>query len=501
MPLNVPTFFRAEGEMARRMRLFDWESTPLGTPQRWSRSLHTLVDVMLGSRQPMFLTWGPERILLYNDSYALILGKRNEQALGAKFEDVWYDILEKVEPILDRAYAGEPTHIEDLALLMHRNGFPEETNFSFSYTPVHGEDGRVAGMFCACTETTPQVKAKEAMAAEKDRLEQLFQQAPGLMCMVRGPDHIFEYVNTAYRDLVGHERELVGKPVREALPEVEGQGFVELLNSVYSTGEAFSASQMQVGIRRRSDSEIENRFLDFIYQPVRDSSGAVNGIFVEGYDVTERVEAQERQQLLLREMNHRVKNLFSVALGMVGITARSTQTKQEMTRALQGRLGALARASAISQFDATSRDASGGTTFGALVSEVMEPYANDGGSRAGVQIYADCQELPIAGDAVTSLALAFYEMATNAVKHGSLSFPEGSLMIKWTIDGDMLDFHWDEEGGPSVEGSPEARGFGTSLVKRSIEGQLNGRADWQWRQEGLSFHARIPLQNLAPAEA
>jgi len=149
--MELSAFLRADGEMAARMRSFDWASSRLGPPRDWPRSLHTLVDVMLGSRQPMFLTWGPERILLYNDSYALILGKRNLDALGRGFEDVWFDIMEKVKPILDRAYAGEPTHMDDIALLMHRNGFPEEAHFSFSYTPVHDEVGSVAGMSVSYT--------------------------------------------------------------------------------------------------------------------------------------------------------------------------------------------------------------------------------------------------------------------------------------------------------------------------------------------------------------
>jgi len=485
--------------MADRMRRFDWLRTPLGSPRDWPRSLHTLVDVMLGSRQPMFLTWGPERILLYNDSYALILGKRNPEALGRGFEDVWFDIMDKVKPILDRAYAGEPTHMDDIALLMHRNGFPEEAHFSFSYTPVRDEAGSVAGMFCACTETTHEVRTKAAMMAEKERFEQLFEQAPSLMCMVRGPEHVFEYVNTAYRTFVGKERDVIGKPVGAALPELDNQGFLDLLDSVYRTGEAFGASQMPVEIRREPGLPIERRYLDFIYQPVKDASGIVTGIFVEGYDVTERVEAQERQKLLLREMNHRVKNLFSIAIGMVGITARSTQTKQEMTQALQGRLGALARASAISQFDPATRKSGGGTMLRTLIGEVMEPYADedDPGGRERIQL--EGEDLPVAGDAITSLALALYELATNAIKHGSLSAPGGSIRIAWGIDGSALNFFWDEEGGPPLVERREVRGFGTSLVKRSLEGQLNGSVSWQWKRDGLSFNARIPLTGLAGA--
>ncbi|TCZ52743.1 PAS domain-containing sensor histidine kinase [Roseicella aquatilis] len=145
------------GALGGLIRAHDWSATPLGPPGTWPQALKTLVAVMLGSRQPMFITWGPERIMLYNDGYAPILGARHPGALGAPFPAVWFDIQADVAPILDRAYAGEGTHMDDITLVMTRNGYPEETHFSFSYTPVRDETGAVAGMFCACAETTGRV--------------------------------------------------------------------------------------------------------------------------------------------------------------------------------------------------------------------------------------------------------------------------------------------------------------------------------------------------------
>ena len=153
-------FLAGGGEMGARIRARDWAATPLGPVAAWPVALKTLVAVMLGARQPMFVAWGPERIMLYNDGYGLLCGARHPAALGRPFREVWFDILDDVGPILERAFAGEGSHMDDIAFIMHRNGYPEEAHFAFSYTPVRDESGAVAGMFCACSETTGRVIAE-----------------------------------------------------------------------------------------------------------------------------------------------------------------------------------------------------------------------------------------------------------------------------------------------------------------------------------------------------
>ena len=122
-------------------------------------------------------------------------------------------------------------------------------------------------------------------AAEMERLQQLFEQSPSFMAVLRGPDHRFELTNPGYLQLIGH-RDVIGKTLREALPEVEGQGFLELLDKVYATGEPFIGRSAQVFLQRTPDAPPELRFLDFVYQPIRSSDGVITGVFVEGIDVT-----------------------------------------------------------------------------------------------------------------------------------------------------------------------------------------------------------------------
>ena len=136
--------------------------------------------------------------------------------------------------------------------------------------------------------------------AERQYLRRLFDQAPGFVCVLRGPDHVFTLVNNAYRQLIG-QRDPVGKPVREALPEVEGQGFFKVLDDVYTTGRPFVGHGMAVRLQREADSVLEERFLDFVYQPIFDSDGRVTGIFVQGNDITPQRQLEAERQGLLEQ--------------------------------------------------------------------------------------------------------------------------------------------------------------------------------------------------------
>ena len=286
-----PDFLAGGGRMGELMRAHDWSASPLGLPETWPQSLRTLVRLMLNAKQAMFIAWGPELAFLYNDDYAPIFGAKHPHALGRPFAEVWSDIWDQIKPLVDSTLAGEAIGFEDLLIPMERNGYPEAAYFTFSYNPVHDEGGMVAGMFCVAIETTSKVLAERRLATESERLRELFHQAPGFMAMLRGPEHIFEMVNASYYQLVGH-RDILGKPVLEALPEVTEQGFKELLDRVYTSGEPFVGQGIAVTLQREPDSEPEERFVDFVYQPIKDAHGRVSGVFAEGSDVTEAKKAE-----------------------------------------------------------------------------------------------------------------------------------------------------------------------------------------------------------------
>ena len=155
------------------MRSQDWSASPLGPPESWPQSLRTVVGLLLQSRFPMFVAWGEELGFLYNDPYAEILGAKHPAALGKRFYDIWSEIWPDISPLIDAAMAGQATYREDLPLVMNRKGYDEQTWFTFSYSPVRDESGKVAGMFCACWETTPKVLAERALRESEGRLRAL----------------------------------------------------------------------------------------------------------------------------------------------------------------------------------------------------------------------------------------------------------------------------------------------------------------------------------------
>ncbi|MCJ2066004.1 PAS domain-containing protein [Methylobacterium sp. J-088] len=303
--MTMKAFLSGGGEAGALMRGIAWASTPLGEPATWPSDLRALVRMVLAAPHPTFVAWGPRRVMLYNDAYAPMLGLKHPETLGRPFFDVWPEVEASVAPLMDRAFGGEAVRAVEIETAPLRNGKPETAHFSFDYTPMHDDAGGVAGIVCVCTETTDRVLAERKVTADTERQRRMFGQAPGFIAIVAGHDHVFEFVNDAYLRLVG-ERPLIGKTVREGLPELVGQGFYELLDGVFANGERFLAHDVPIRLRRGNGSD-EERFLDFVYEPIRDDAGKVTGIFVEGHDVTATRQAREA----LRASEERYRSLFN----------------------------------------------------------------------------------------------------------------------------------------------------------------------------------------------
>jgi PAS domain S-box-containing protein len=165
----VTPFLDGGGEMGELIRLYDWSKTPLGVPQSWPQSLKTCVRIMLTSRQPMWIGWGKELIKLYNDPYKAIVGGKHPWALGKPASEVWKDIWPDIEPMLKKVMEkDEGTYVESQLLIMERNGYPEETYYTFSYTPIPGDKGGTAGMICANTDDTQKIIGERQLRTLKD---------------------------------------------------------------------------------------------------------------------------------------------------------------------------------------------------------------------------------------------------------------------------------------------------------------------------------------------
>ena len=281
------------GSMGARLREFDWSATPLGPLAQWPAALRVTVDQMMTSKFPACLFWGPELIAIYNDGYRMMLGTKGE-ALGEPLRVTWAEVWEQLQPIAQKALAGESTFIEDYCIRLQRGGGMQDAWFTFNYGPVFDEHGRVVGMLDTVVETTSQVLARR-------RLQAMLQQMPGFAGVLMGPDHVYEFVNDAYLEISG-PREFAGRSVREVFPDLAGQGFYEMLDEVYATGRPFRANAIPIKLDRADG----DRFIDLLYQPTRDAQGQVEGIFVGGYDVTDRVAAEARLKALNANLEQRV---------------------------------------------------------------------------------------------------------------------------------------------------------------------------------------------------
>lgn len=477
--------FPPDSEVGPVVQSLDWSATPLGPIEQWPHSLLAVVRLMLNSKFPMFVAWGEDLTFIYNDAYSPILGAKHPQAMGRPFKEIWGEIWEEILPLIERALAGEASWLEDLPLTMNRHGYDERTHFTFSYSPVHGETGDIAGMFCTCTETTKKVTAEQEIADQRNRLMMMFEQAPGFMAMLRGPEHVFELANAAYVDLIGR-REYLGKPVRSVLPEIEDQGFFDALDAVYETGEPFNARGMPITLTQGPGGTSGERFLDFVYQPVTDARGDVSGIFVEGYDVTERKRAEDHQRLLIDELNHRVKNMLAVVQGIAMQTLKGDAATPAARQAFEQRLGALAATHTL-----LTRGNWADVSIREVVSASLEPFREGTG-----RIVMDGPQLEISPKTAITLALALHELATNAAKYGALSNDTGTVTISWQVSDKggepRLGFLWTENGGPAVE-PPARRGFGTRMIERGLAVELDGEVKIEFKPSGVVCSVDAPF--------
>lgn len=355
--------------MGALMRSHDWAATPVGSPETWPQGLKTTVRLLLTSRHPMFIWWGQRLTCFYNDAYSMTLGPdRHPSMLGCDGREAWAEIWDVIGPDIEHVMAGHGATWHERQLVpITRGECREDVWWTYGYSPIDDESvsTAVGGVLVICQDKTAEVRADQAHADEARRLRQLFEQAPGFIAMLRGPNHVFELTNASYVRFVG--REVLGKPVREGLPELEGQGFFELLDQVYATGVPFTARRRLVKLASGPDSALDQRYVSFVYQPVYDASGAVSGIFIEGSDVTEAslaMEALEASQAQLREANTTLEQRVVERTAALRANEARLRAIFETSYQLQGLLatdGALleANATALAVIEATLPDVVG----------------------------------------------------------------------------------------------------------------------------------------------
>ena len=227
--------------------------------------------------------------------------------------------------------------------------------------------------------------------------------------------------------------------------------------------------------------------------PMRDERGAVVRWFGTGTDIHETKQAAEERELVAQELSHRIKNTFLVIAGLIGLYARHDPAMRPFAKELRERVVALGRAHNFVRPQARHLPpADIPVTLRGLLAELTEPYRLDGRDR--IRIFGD--DLPIDDRAATPMALLVHELATNAVKYGSLSTVDGTVEIDTRLNDDRLIIAWSESGGPPLTDAVRVEGFGTRLSRLSVESQLGGLLRYAWYPKGLQVIVDVPRSSL-----
>jgi len=268
--------------MGALLRGIDWAASPLGPPDGWPVSLRVVVGLLLHSQTPMLVWWGPSLVQLHNQAYHNTLGAdRQTSLLGKPARGRADGIWTAVEPLIESVMQGNGcVSAKDALLPMPRNGQLVPVYWDYELCPIDDGEG-VGGVLAIVHDVSDEHLDDERLGIASANLVNLFDQSPGFIALLSGPEHVYEFTNIEYRKLMG-DRDFVGKPVRQAVPEIEGQGFFELLDGVYGTGQTYVGKSLPMRFRPEPDGELIDVTVDLVYKPMMDPAGKIFGIFVEG---------------------------------------------------------------------------------------------------------------------------------------------------------------------------------------------------------------------------
>ena len=315
-------FLAGGGEAGAQLRATDWSKSPLGAPADWPRSLKTAVRLMLTTGHPLSIFWGPQAIWLFNDARGVSIGsERRATAMAQPGQVVWRESWDIIGPQVAQVMAGDgSTWHENAMVPIFREGRFEEAYWTYSYGPIDDEDiaTGVGGVLVIGNETTEQILAEKRAVTQTARLARLFDQSPGYIAVTEGPEHRIEFVNPNFSLLMGH-REAAGKAVLKVVPDAGERGYLERLDKVYQTGQATAFRGLRFSVEVTPGGPVDERYIDFVYQPIVDDLGKVTGVFVEGLDVT----AQTRAGEALRQTEARMRAVLQAIPGVVFVKDRN----------------------------------------------------------------------------------------------------------------------------------------------------------------------------------
>lgn len=324
--------------------------------------------------------------------------------------------------------------------------------------------------------------ALDDLRRSEERLSRLFNTAP-VAIMEIGPDGRYTDVNAAAERILGLSRSaIIGVRHDAALWHATGLDGRPLATVDYPTARALAGEEVRDGEYALRDPKTGARqILSVNAAPIRDEDGRIIGCTATAMDVTGRYEAEDRQRLLMREVDHRAKNALAVAQAVVRLSR--ADSIDAFTSAVEGRISSLARSHSL-----LAQASWVGADLERLIEDEVLSFTADNG-----RLTVRGPRVKLGPDMVQSLGLVFHELATNAAKHGALSTPEGQVTVDWSVRRNTLELTWTETGGPPLSGPPTRQGFGSTLLGQVLRHQLGGKIEMDWESQGLRCRITLPL--------
>ncbi|KFG66862.1 hypothetical protein JH26_26350 [Microvirga sp. BSC39] len=420
-----------------------------------------------------------------------IVGRTVPEVMGERYTPELWALREKVFQI------GESQELKDHPLVLTPG---ITTYWDIKFLPVRDGGDQISGILALAAHVTERVRARGE--AEIKAREVALHNERLALAVEATEMGLWEWnAQTGETFWSDRQKDIFGLPKDQPASyefwysAIHPEDREQVVSSVGSLSDPRSGGQIQVEHRVvRPDGEV--RWIlsrgRMLYEIV---NGELKPARVLGtiIDITERRRNEEVRQLLVQELNHRVKNLFAMTSGMIALTARTAESPKQMAAALRGRIDALARAHELIRPAITgSEPTDGETSVDGIVQAILAPHISQGSPSP---MTLEGPPVRIGPKAATILTLVLHELATNALKYGALSVPEGHLRISW-VRGVTLTLTWQEENGPAIQSVPGTEGFGSKLVRRSVTDQLGGAIAYDWRAEGLQVRIDLPLNQL-----
>ena len=461
------------GELGALIRDFDWSKTSIGPIEDWPQSLKSVTAFLLHSPVPIVLLWGEDGIMIYNDAYSVFAGGRHPQLLGSKVREGWPEVADFNDNVMKVGLAGGTLAYRNQELtLVRRDGKGEPAWMNLDYSPVPDESGAPGGVIAIVVETTEAVLAERALVESERKFRALANATSDVIYRMSPDWSVMQPVDG--RGLIA-DNSAVNPNWMDATLFPEDHAMVRL--GIEEAIRGRQAFQMEHRVRR-PDGTVGWTFSRAV--PVEGPDGQIVEWFGAASDVTARRRGEEHLRLVINELNHRVKNNLAMTQAIAAQTFRNAGDLKDAQDRFTARIVALAQAN-----DLLTGERWASASLRGVLEQAMHAHCGEEGRCA-----IDGPELELSPKTALALTLAMHELATNALKYGAWSVPEGEVSISWWLylpkngGGERIRLEWRERGGPPVT-PPDRRGFGSKLIERGLAAEMGGTVTMRFEPEGL----------------